>query len=240
MNLLSNPGFEGDWWRRTFLGQEYGEIFVPEGWVAFWREGGPVPHDPRNTNGYGRPEMHVIDRQPPYLDPVRVRCGRRALKFFTFYRIHDAGVYQVVSGLQRGQRLQATGWAHAWSSTKDDPRSSAGVGAGATFVRASDLSSTTADGVRNIAFSVGLDPHGGADPWSGAVVWGEPAHIYNAFAQIPPVEAVAEAEVVTVFVRSTVLWPFKHCDAYIDDLRLAQVPRRPTLSPADCAGSAAY
>jgi hypothetical protein len=41
-------------------------------------------------------------------------------------------------------------------------------------------------------------------------VWGAPADIYNTFAQTLPVEAVAEVEEVIVFVRSTVLWPFKH------------------------------
>lgn len=37
---LQNPGFEGGWTRKTHTGVEYGEIFVPEGWTAFWREGG--------------------------------------------------------------------------------------------------------------------------------------------------------------------------------------------------------
>ncbi|MBN1247172.1 MAG: hypothetical protein JXC32_05905 [Anaerolineae bacterium] len=241
MNLLSNPGFEGGWWRKTYTGQEYGEIFVPEGWVAFWKEGGPVPHDPSNTSGYGRPEMHIINREAPFLDPLRVRSGHRALKFFTFYRIHDAGVFQKVSGLRPGARVQATGWAHAWSSTHDNPRSSDGAGTAPYFVRVSDLPrnpSVPETGVRNMAFSIGIDPQGGEDPWSGAIVWGEGAHIYNAFAQIPPVEVTAGANNVTVFVRSTVLWPFKHCDAYVDDLRLTPVADPPQTigietTPAD-------
>lgn len=230
MNLLSNSGFEGGWWRRTFSGQEYGEIFVPEGWVAFWREGGPVPHDPRNSSGYGRPEMHIINREPPFLDPLRVRGGQRALKFFTFYRIHDAGVFQKVSGLRSGARIQATGWAHAWSSTQDDPGRSDGAGTGPFFIRAADLAQNPdvpETGVRNVTFAVGIDPRGGEDPWSDGVIWGEGAHIYNAFAQIPPVEVTARAGEVTVFVRSSVLWPFKHCDAYVDDMRLMLVADRP-------------
>lgn len=222
-NLLKNPGFEGDWWRRTFTGQEFGEIFVPERWVAYWKEGRPVLHDPTNPNGYGRPEMHVINREPPFLDPLRVRTGNRALKFFTFYRIHDAGVYQQIADVAPGTRLQATGWAHAWSSTDDDPSSSDGAGARAYFARASEVQRTDApleNGIQNVTFTVGIDPAGGIDPWSDAVVWGEGAHIYNAFAQIPPVEVAAQAQTITFFVRSQVLWPFKHCDAYIDDMRL--------------------
>ena len=41
MNLLTNGGFEGGWTRKTHTGQEFGEIFVPEGWAAFWRERWP-------------------------------------------------------------------------------------------------------------------------------------------------------------------------------------------------------
>jgi len=231
-NLLDNPGFEGGWWRRTATGQEFGEIFVPQGWVGFWKEGGPVPHDPGNPNGYGRPEMHVINREPPFLDPLRVRSGQRALKFFTFFRIHDAGLYQQVTGITPGTRLEATGWAHAWSSTKDNSRYSDGAGTAPYFIRASEYQrdpDAPATGIRNFTFKVGIDPEGGVDPWSDRIVWGEGAHIYNAFAQIPPVEAVAAADTVTVFVHSTVLWPFKHCDAYIDDMRLTATA--PTAAP---------
>lgn len=220
-NLLKNPGFEGNWWRKTHTGQEFGEIFVPENWVAFWQEGGPVPHDPSNPNGYGRPEMLIINREPPFLDPLRVRSGARGLKFFTFYRIHKAGLYQQVSGIQKGTRLSATGWAHAWSSVEDDPKVSDGVGKQAFYTRVSDYHKT--DAVRNFVFDIGIDPEGGTDPWSDDIIWGEGAHIYNAFAQIPAVEAVAESDKVTVFIRSSVLWPFKHCDAYMDDFELTVV-----------------
>ncbi len=217
-NLLKNPGFGGDWWRKTHTGQEFGEIFVPEHWVAFWKEGKPVPHDPSNPNGYGRPEMHVINREPPFLDPLRVRSGTKGLKFFTFYRIHMAGVYQRVSGIQPGTRISATGWAHAWSSVEDDPRISDGVGKQAFFSRVSDYDKT--DAVCNFVFEMGIDPKGGTDPWSDNVIWGEGAHIYNVFGQIPAVEVNSESDTVTVFVKSSVLWPFKHCDAYLDDFEL--------------------
>lgn len=39
MNLLKNPGIEDGWTRKTHTGQEYGEIYVLERWVAFWRTG---------------------------------------------------------------------------------------------------------------------------------------------------------------------------------------------------------
>ncbi|MBN1487292.1 MAG: hypothetical protein JW981_06580 [Anaerolineae bacterium] len=217
-NLLKNPGFEGNWCRKTYTGQEFGEIFTPESWVAYWKEGGPVPHDPNNRTGYGRPEMHVINREPPFLDPLRVRSGNRSLKYFTFYRIHNAGVFQQVSeGFQVGDTLQASAWAHAWSNNKDDAHASAGAGAGAYF--ALEGSQSNSD-IRNFIFQVGIDPTGGTDPWQDSIVWGKGAHIYNVFAQVPTVEVKAQNSTVTVFLRSRVLWPFKHCDTYWDDAEL--------------------
>ncbi len=221
MNLLQNPGFEGNWWRKTHTGQEFGEIFVPEKWVAFWKEGGPVPHDPGNPIGYGRPEIHVINREPPFLNPLRIKDGNRAVKLFTFFRIHDGGFYQRVEGITPGARLRGTGWAHAWSSGQDNPNVSDGAGAGPYFIRAADYDKV--DGVRNFTFSVGIDPTGGTDPWGSTVVWGDGAHIYNGYAQIPPVEVTAQGTAVTFFVRSSVLWPFKHCDAYFDEMELTVV-----------------
>ncbi len=220
-NLLKNPGFEGNWWRKTHTGQEFGEIFVPEQWVAFWKEGGPVPHDPGNPIGYGRPEVHVINREPPFLNPLRIQGGNRAVKLFSFFRIHYGGFYQRVEGITPGTRLRGAGWAHAWSSGQDNPRASDGVGEGAYFIRAADYNKV--DGVRNFTFAVGIDPTGGADPYASTVVWGEGAHIYNAYAQIPPVEVTAQGTAVTFFVRSAVLWPFKHCDAYFDEMELVVV-----------------
>jgi len=223
MNMLKNPGFEGGWTRRTHTGQEYGEIVVPDGWTAYWREDKSVPHDPANPNGYGRPEMHVINREVPFLDPLRILSGERSLKFFTFFRIHDAGVYQVVDGFTPGQRVMATGWAHGWSSAQDDARCSDGAHVGCGPVVLEEGAPGLDDGDRNMTFRIGIDPAGGTDPWAESVIWGPGRHIYNAYAQIPELEVVAEAEVVTVFVRSSVLWPFKHCDAYVDDMQLEVV-----------------
>ncbi|MBN1250091.1 MAG: hypothetical protein JXC32_20670 [Anaerolineae bacterium] len=232
-NLLTNGSTDGGWTRRTHTGVEYGEIFVPEGWVAFWWEGGPVAHDLANPDGYGRPEMHVINREAPYLDPPRIHSGERALKLFTFYRIHDAGIYQTVSGITPGTRLRAGGWAHAWSSTQDDPRCSTGANVGCGGIWFDEGTPGLDDGDRNVTFRVGIDPTGAADPWADTVVWGPGRHIYNAYAEIPELEIEAEAETVTVFLRSSVLWPFKHCDAYFDDAYLIAVEVEPPAESYD-------
>jgi hypothetical protein len=216
-NLLQNPGFEGGDWRRTYTGVEYGEISVPQGWVAFWKEGGPIPHDPANRDGYRRPECKVIGAVPPFLDPPRVHEGEQAWQCFTFFGIHDAGLYQQVEGVEPGTRLRASAWAHAWSSRDDR----------------ADTSDTEGGGKYNFTFRVGIDPWGETDPWSPRVVWSEPVNYYDEYQKIPPVEALAASDAVTVFLRSQVMWRFKHCDAYWDaaSLTVVEEPEPEPITP---------
>jgi hypothetical protein len=75
----------------------------------------------------------------------------------------------------------------------------------------------------NFVFYVGIDPTGGTNPFADTVVWGQGAHVYNQHAQLPAVEAKAQADTVTVFLRSRTAWPFKHNDAYWDDAELIVV-----------------
>ncbi|MGC9521307.1 MAG: hypothetical protein ACP5HG_05425 [Anaerolineae bacterium] len=206
---LANASFEGDWWRETDTGQEFGEIFVPEGWMAFWKEGGEVPHDPDNEVGYGRPEMHVINKEPPYLDPPRIYSGTRAVKWFTFYRVHDAGIYQQVP-VTPGSRYRLQAVTHAWYSQFDDPyRSQYSDGGVATMID---------DGDPGMEVMVGIDPCGDVDPWSDSVIW-TGANIYDQFDTVSVV-ARAEAPTITLFLRTQTLYPFKHCDAYWDNVSL--------------------
>ncbi len=226
VNLLKNGDFEGGDWRKTFDGREFGEISLPQEWVAFWKEGGVIPHDPDNHDGYRRPECKVIGRVPPFLDPPRIHADHQAWLCFTFFGIHDAGLYQQVRGLTPEARVRATFAAHAWSSQQDDAHISDDAGNQAYFAVAGtpELSASQ----RNFTFSVGIDPNGGVDPWAASVVWGPGAHIYNVYASVPPVEAVVGAAgVVTVFLRSSVLWRFKHCDAYFDAAELVLVADAP-------------
>ncbi len=207
-NLLKNGDFEGGWTHRSIVfptqGAPYeaerGEIFTPEGWITFFKHGLPVEHDPDNQVGWAQPEVQVINKEPPFLDPPRIRSGKRAVKLFTFWKIHDAGLYQrVAQGVQQGMRLQLSAWAHAWSNQADDP-----------YTSIND---------ENISLMVGIDPKGGTNPWAESVVWSEPRNIYDRFGRLR-VTAEAHADVVTVFLRSRVLWPYKHCDVYWDAAEL--------------------
>lgn len=198
---------------------ETGNIFVPDGWT-FWF---------RHSDEWSQPEGHHcwIDG-----DPVRVHSGNGAYMYFAFHRKMDAGLMRQVSVVP-GADLRLTAYAHAWSNHNDpgqpdvfphpdDPRWSEGDGVGYEhfFGIEDDVQD---DGARNFTFSIGIDPTGGTDPFSDTVVWGEGAHIYNAYHEAPNVRVEAQSDVVTVFLRSVTLWPFKHNDAYWDDVALEQL-----------------
>lgn len=220
-NLLKNGEFEADWGEekshrcRIFpkdaepYEREIGNIFVPPGWVFWFR------HEP---GVWDQPEGRDAWKQH---DPRRVHSGEKAYMYFTFFRKHDAGLFQQVQ-VTPGTRLHLTAWAHAWSNHKDGPhpddgRWSEGPGYEAGFLLEGEAPNSDWE---NFTFYVGIDPTGGTDPFADTVVWGHGAHIYNQYAQVPAVEVVAQADIATVFLRSKTLWPFKHNDAYWDDVEL--------------------
>ena len=206
-----NLSFEGGSNRHP----EYGNIYVPEGWFAWWREGGYAAHDTEKKYPYSQPEISVIPLEPPFVDPERVCDGEQAVKFFTYFRIHWGGLYKRDVAVLKGSRVTFKYKAHAWSSTNHE----------------ADKSDTAGDGWKNFTFSAGIDPYGGDDPFADTVVWGVGAHVYNAYKQIPPVTVKAQTDFVTVFIRSTVKYPLEHCDAYFDDCEI-EIEAAPT--PAVC------
>jgi hypothetical protein len=159
-----------------------------------------------------------------------MHSGLKGFLVFTFSRKHDAGLSQQVQ-VEPGTRLRFSAWAHAWSNHKDpafpdrfphpdEGHWSEGAGYEPFFALAG---STDDENLTNFTFWVGLDPTGGTNPFATSVVWGRGVHIYNAFREVPAVEAVAQANTVTIFMRSQTLWPFKHNDAYWDDASLTVV-----------------
>ena len=229
-NLLKNGGFEADWGEQNShrcaifpkdgapYDQDVGNIFTPPHWMTWFH------HDPGT---WDQPEVRDAWKQN---DPRRARSGQKGMLLFTFFRSHDAGFFQRVPVVP-GTQLRLTAWAHAWSNHQDRTHSdrfphpddgewSEGAGYGAGFCLAGEAPD---DSWRNFTFSIGIDPTGGDNPFADTVVWGQGAHIYNEYAQVPAVEATAQANTVTVFLRSATLWPFKHSDAYWDDAELVAV-----------------
>lgn len=219
--MLKNPDFDsGEWTRETHTGQEFGEIYVPEGWVAWWEEG-----------EYRRPEMKVIPKKAPFLDPPRIDSGDWAFQSFTFYGKQHAGLYQVVEGLEPGAEYEFKARAHAWSTTdgmehSDNPACSAGVGCGPVYLRPDDVpplnGDPSNDAIGNFKFDVGVS-FGEPDPF-GTVKWSSPACIYNVYHDVPPVRfTTPDSGRVVLYLRARSMWAFRSSDAYWDSCELVKV-----------------
>lgn len=217
-NLLRNPGFEGitcapgsppgfcndNWTRDTHDGSVHDNIFVPQGWVVWWRKGGD----------YGQPEVKVIPRVDPFIGPpTRIHSGNYAVLYFNFYRNQDGGLYQVVTGLPPGATVQLSAYAHGWSCGEDKPY--------------------TCGDPYNQSFQVGIEPNGLADPFSPTVIWSPEQWSPDEYRLIGPVTAqVGASGTVVVFLRSKTKWALKHLDAYWDDASLVIVSPGATATPA--------
>jgi len=234
-NMLTNGGFEADWNAggdhqclavidsATAEKRTVENIFTPPGWITWFR------HAPGT---WDQPEVRHI---PVTGDARRVHSGQQSMLLFTFFRRHDAGFLQQAPAAP-GAWMRLSAWAHAWSNHRlegyetceDDPYCSCGVGREAFAALVGTVpkpngENSWVDAISNFTFQVGIDPTGGLNPLSDSVVWGQGMHIYNAYAPVPPVEVQAVNDTVTVFLRSTTLWGFKHCDAYWDDIELLPV-----------------
>jgi len=218
--LLKNPGFEGitcapgsepgwclDNWSNSanFDGSIHDNIFTPQGWVSWWRKGGD----------YGQPEVKTIPNVAPFTGELpRIRSGNYAVLFFTFYRLQDTGLYQVVTGLEPNSTVQLSAYAHGWSCNSDDPMG------------------YTCDDPWNQVFQVGIDPNGGTDPFSPAIAWSVEKRSPDHYSLIGPASAqVGAGGSVTVFLRSKTKWAYKYQDAYWDDASL--VMTSPGTPPTD-------
>ncbi len=206
VNLIRNPGFEGEYSSWNYVN----EAQVAPEWTPWWRN--RTEADPPAT--FFRPEYKKADG---YIYPNRVRSGAAAQQWFTFYSSHQAGMYQQVFNVTPGVRYRFTIWAQVWSSVKDNP----------------DYSTEPA--YPNL--QVGIDPTGYWDPWQSTVVWSGTYAFYDTWGQLS-VEAVAQKDTITVFMRSQPEFTVKHNDMYWDDAELVAVgtgalpAATPTRKPA--------
>jgi hypothetical protein len=134
----------------------------------------------------------------------RVRSGRSGIKWFTTFSTHLAGIYTQVA-VPKGAPLIFKAWGQYWSEHTD--------GSGGALM-----------------LSIGIDPTGSINPMGNSIVWGEPLGQNTSpkwdgstWRELQ-VAATAQAETVTLFLRSQCEWRAKHNDAYWDDVALyAQV-----------------
>ncbi|HJW82806.1 MAG TPA: hypothetical protein VJ754_00745, partial [Anaerolineae bacterium] len=99
-NLLTNPGFEGQFARQA------DDFQVASGWTAWWLTppGAAKP----------RPNFESTDHAE------RVHSGAMAQLIGSFYDIHTAGVYQQAT-VKAGDDLRLSAYGKGWTSEKDAP-----------------------------------------------------------------------------------------------------------------------
>jgi hypothetical protein len=218
-NLLENPSFEGGqsnnlidtirWVDGTGpLYNLFGNIYTPDGWRVWWREGDTSPVFTATTTA--RPESRLVTTSP---DPVRVHSGDQAASMFTFFRLHNMGLMQIVTATI-GAHYDLTAWAHSWYSTcstrPHDP----------PF----DNDCTTRLWDSHDLLQVCIDPTGGIDPNGPDVVCSVPIEQYGGYSQRLELLGVeAQAQQVTVFLRARNNYPLRHNDVYWDDVTLEPV-----------------
>jgi LysM repeat protein len=195
-NLLVNPSFEQPF-EPDLRGDGGG--FVAHGWHAWWF----------NDAGdeYDAPEFkpaHIL------VDPYRVRSGEDAQQYFRAWAKHLAGVYQTVQ-VPANSQLRFTVYGHAWSSFCDTSKKK--------DIKCDARDSAYGDGINAMAMKVGIDPTGGTDPFSPAIVWSAAMGVYDNYGLFS-VDATAQGSTVTVFTYSTPDWPSAVINVYWDDAGL--------------------
>jgi LysM repeat protein len=138
----------------------------------------------------------------------RIRSGSAAQEYNTFFATHDGGVYQRVP-VTSGAELRFSAFVYVWSSaTFEDPDQSIQP--------------------QEVTVQVGIDPTGGQDGASQAIIWSDPATFYDEYRELS-VEATAQATAVTVFVRSNPEGAVGVNNIYVDDASLVQLGEGPIV-----------
>lgn len=209
-NLLTNPGFEQPY--ISLDGDSPRQ--VAQGWQA-WNLSAS---DGMSFSDNLQPEYYAASDAGNRVGNANIRSGGDAQLYFTYYATHTAGLYQTVSGVTAGTEYTFSAYLYAWSTSFDDAASSAGDG--------------------GLVVQVGIDPTGGTDPESAAIIWSETgAPQYDSYVQYS-VAASAEGSTLTVWTRSTVSAPVRVNAVYVDDASLSAEAAAATNTVAPTATTA--
>ena len=186
----------------TYNYENIGELTCPQGWIPFWKNGTPKEIQ---EGFWKRPEFKP--------EPYRLHGGKQGHKWFSTYATHDAGLLQVVP-CTKGAHLTLAAWCQFWS--ENDDKSGGGY-----------------------ALTIGIDPWGAVEPFGQAVIWAPwigqevtPNWQKGDTWREIVLNADAQADKITVYLRGACKWRAKHNDAYFDDVTLTDNPA-PGPQPID-------
>jgi len=212
-NLLADGDFEALDWP---LQDGVGGVQIAPGWRAWYVDNDRVPSyvklpdncdSLRKTDCYWmRPEFHQI---LVGVYPNRVHSGIRAQQYFSYGRMHEAGLYQRFVGVAPNSTLRFSIFMQAWQCANSS---------------ACGKNGARSDAPADMHLRVGIDPYGGTDPFSGNIVWSPENEAFDRWVEFA-VEAKAQSDAVTVFTHSRAewTWPRVNNDVYLDDASLTVI-----------------
>ena len=222
-NLLVDGDFEAP---PTWPQQDgIGEVQVAPGWRAYYLDVPPrYVQAPSNCDHPGLYDCFWM--RPEFRDNTsfanRIHSGVRSQKYFSYGRMHEAGLMQQVRGFPPGARVRFSIWTQAWMCA--DPNACGKDGA-------------HSDAPADMHLRVGIDPLGGTDAFTPTVVWSAEKPAWDTWVQFQ-VETTAVSDTVTVFTHSRAEWPWARLnnDMYLDDASLVIVGAFATLTPSVSLG----
>ncbi len=212
-NLLADGNFEAP--APWPLQDGIGEVQVAPGWRAWYLDVAPsTVKAPSNCSDSGS-RYDCYWMRPEFRDneatsfPDRVHSGMRSQKYFSYGRMHEAGLYQRVSGITSGTLVRFSIYVQAWQCSNPDACGKGG---------------THSDAPADMHLRVGIDPYAGTDPFSANIVWSREQPAFDRWVKFS-VEAKAAGGTVTVFTHSRPEWDVvrNNNDVYLDDARLEVV-----------------
>jgi LysM repeat protein len=190
-----------------------GEVQIAPGWRAYYLDAAP-PYVLPPVNCSERPkDTSCFWMRPEFRDNSafanRTRSGERSQKYFSYGRMHEAGLMQQVRSIPPGARVRFSIWMQAWMCSDPD---------------ACGKNGERSDAPADMHLRVGIDPLGGTDPFTTTVAWSAEQPAWDKFVQFE-VETVAVSDTVTVFTHSRADWEWarKSNDVYLDDASLVIV-----------------
>ena len=157
----------------------------------------------QDSGGNFRPEYKPAEISTA---PNRIHSGNLAQQYFKSFGQFKAGLFQSVLNVPAGSRLQFSAFGQAWSCQE--------------FSTCSDGTSVNP---ANMLMRVGIDPTGDTDYTANTIVWSPYFNPLDSW-QIACIEAVAESDIVTVWLWASPDGPRQNQDVYWDDASLVVVP----------------
>ena len=138
--------------------------------------------------------------------PNRVHSGSTAQQYFKSFGQFKAGLYQSVLDVPVGSNLQFSAHGQAWSCEQ--------------FSMCPDGSSVNP---ADMLMRVGIDPTGDTNFAAGTVIWSDYFNPLDQW-QVACVSAVAERDIVVVYLWASPNGPRQNQDVYWDDAALVVIP----------------